>query len=203
MRTEHALAAGLALALLAGPATSQVVHLYEDFDAPGTTWAATIFSDEHISGVEAFTREPLSAGMGAPDTVPPLPINAGGDLEGRYSEGNSGGAFALTADVPGNTFSHGAMRGFVAIGAPDPFGSQSVAFLLRASLNPTPPFGSGLNAYTAHIARNVGYLPGTIMIDRRNPSQSAIRPAAGEKIASVDASGKIRRPATSSAKLRN
>ena len=149
----------LALSILAPvqrTAPLQVV-LSEDFDEPGTTWAATIFPDEFIPGGAAFTREELSSALGAPDTSPALPINAGGDLEGRYAEVSlSGGSFALGADTPANRFEDAALRGFLAIGNPDPFGGQTVGFLLRASVDPNPAFGSGLDAYTAEIVHNQG-----------------------------------------------
>lgn len=132
----------------------QIVRL-EDFDEPGTSWSATLFPDELILGGTVLTREPLTLAQGAPDTDPPLPINAGGDLEGRLFELTFGGSgYALTADVPENQVTDGAVRAFVAIGAPDPFGGQSVGLLVRASINPNPPFGSGLNAYTAEVIRN-------------------------------------------------
>jgi hypothetical protein len=131
--------------------------LLEDFDepGPGTSWNATLFPDEILGGGTQLVREPLTVAQGAPDTQPPLPINAGGDLEGRLYELTLGGSgYALTADMAENQLSDCAVRGFVAIGAPDPFGSQSVGLLIRASVNPNPPFGTGLNAYTAQVIRN-------------------------------------------------
>src|SRR5262245_14405962 len=60
--------------------------LIEDFDEVGSDWSNTHFPGEVIFGDGVFTREALDVALGAPDTQPPLPINAGGDLEGRYSE---------------------------------------------------------------------------------------------------------------------
>jgi hypothetical protein len=128
----------------------------EDFDEPGSglDWSATLFPESSLGG-STLTREPLTVAQGAPDTVPALPINAGGDLEGRLFEITAGGgSFALTEDTPENQLTDGAVRGFVAIGAPDPFGGQTVGLLVRASINPNPPFGTGLNAYVAQIVRN-------------------------------------------------
>lgn len=129
--------------------------LTESFEAPGTTWSATIFPDEFLLGA-ALSREPLSVGLGAPNTSPALPINAGGDLEGRYYETGlaATGGYALTADVPSNQLTDVALRGYVAIGNPDPFGSQSISFLLRANVTPRPIGPPRLNAYTATINRN-------------------------------------------------
>jgi hypothetical protein len=143
------------------------IVLREDFDEPGTSWAATLFPDEIIPGGAAFTREELSGALGAPDTSPPLPINTGGDLEGRYAEVTaSGGSYALGADVPSNRFEDAAIRGYLAIGAPDPFGGQTVGFLLRASVNPNPPFGTGLNAYTAEVVHNQGQPTALLVLAR-------------------------------------
>ena len=77
-----------ALLLLVCPqqGSSRIV-LHEPFDEPGTSWAATIFPDLHVLAGGAFTREPLSVALGAPDALPELPINAGGDLEGRRAVG--------------------------------------------------------------------------------------------------------------------
>lgn len=134
--------------------------LLEDFDQPGSglDWSATLFPAEIKPGGTAFTREPLTVAQGAPNTTPPLPINAGGDLEGRYAEVTvGGGSYALT--TPEVVLENGGIRAFVAIGAPDPFGSQSGGVLVRASVNPNPPFGTGVNGYTAEIARNGGGNP--------------------------------------------
>ena len=123
---------------------------FEDFDERGTTWAETIFPEVHGG---PFSREPLTTFQGALDTVPPLPISAGGDLEGRNVDAPSG-SFALAANVPANRFENGGIRGYVAFGIRSSFGSQSVGFLLRSSINPSPPFGSGLNAYMAYVDRS-------------------------------------------------
>jgi hypothetical protein len=123
---------------------------FEDFDERGTTWAATIFPEVNAG---SYSREPLTTALGAPDTVPPLPINAGGDLEGRYVEALAS-TFTLAANEPANRFEDGGIRGYLGFGVTSSFGSQSVGFLLRASINPSPPFGSGLNAYTAYVDRS-------------------------------------------------
>ena len=129
----------------------------EDFDRPGpaTSWIATFFPDEIRLGDSLLTRESLTISQGAPDTMPPLPINAGGDAEGRCSEQTfGGGAYALTADTPENRLTDCAVRGFVAIGVPNPSGGQNVGLLVRVNIDPNPPFGTGLNGYMAQVSRN-------------------------------------------------
>lgn len=138
----------------------------ESFDEPGTTWSNTRFPDVFgpgLPGAFAFVREPLDPLSGAPDTTPPLPINVGGDLEGRYVElGLAGsGAYALMRDDPANAIADVGVRGFVGIGNPDPFGSQSVGFVLRGSVN-----ASGrVDAYLAELVHNGGNL-GLLAVSR-------------------------------------
>jgi len=149
----------LALPLRSPPVQDSAV--FEDFDARGTSWAATIFPNVEASPNMGVSREPLSVDQGAPDTEPPLPINAGGDAEGRFCEEvlPASGSFALSAISPANVMRNGSIRAVVAFGVTDPFGSQIYGVLLRARINPNPPFGSGLNAYTAYIYRS-GAIPG-------------------------------------------
>ena len=158
----------LVLSLLSlTPQQSAQLVLREDFDEPGTAWSATLFPDLLLTGNTAFTREELSTALGAPSTIPPLPINAGGDLEGRFAEVTLGsGSYALTADTPENRLEDAALRGYVAIGNPDPFGGQTVGFLLRANIEPHPPFGTGLNAYTAEIVHNGGQTSASVYLSR-------------------------------------
>ncbi len=130
---------------------------FEDFDARGSSWAETIFPDVYIQGGAALSREPLSLGQGAPRTDPPLPINAGGDAEGRFFEATVPGqsSFALTANEPVSVFRDGGIRAFVAFGVTNSIGDQGVGLLLRAWINPPHYHSSGgLNAYTAFLFRN-------------------------------------------------
>lgn len=73
---------------------------FEAFDAPGTAWADQIFSDG--TGVRAASI------LSAPDTVPPLPINAGGDLEADVR------SFANMPNTSANRFSNGSIEGYLA-----------------------------------------------------------------------------------------
>ena len=145
--------APLALALPLGPVQDVA---FEDFDAPGSSWAQTIFSDVLAPPTNGLSREVLTVGQGAPDTFPPLPIAAGGDLEGRVFEVMvaGGSPFALMADEPENVFRDGAIRAVVAFGVTSSFGDQAAGVLLRARVGAGPPSGSHLHAYTAEIVRS-------------------------------------------------
>lgn len=137
----------------------------EDFDAPGTSWSATLFSDAHPGFNTALTREPLTVIRGAPDTVPPLPINAGGDAEGRMFETAvpASDAFALTANVPESHFRDGALSLHAAFGVTSAFGDQSVGPLLRASIRPVT---GRLDAYTALLTRTGGRNNAVLLLAR-------------------------------------
>jgi len=156
----------LLLSLALPPQGPSAITLLEDFDEPGTSWTETLFSEEHTAPGNPFTRESLAGVLGAPDTFPPLPINAGGDLDGRLTEisGISGSGFALTADVPQNQYEDVAVRGYV--GSAPLFGGPNVGFLVRASINPNPAFGSGLNAYTAILQTNATLPTATLLLGR-------------------------------------
>jgi hypothetical protein len=78
--------------------------LTENFDEAGTAWSSTIFSN--VSG--SAVRSDL-AGIG-PNTSPALPINQGGDLEGRLI----GSVDAQMPSVPANLFSDGTIDAYVA-----------------------------------------------------------------------------------------
>lgn len=57
---------------------------FEDFDEPGTDWANTLFIDSsHYPPDPGFDRGPQDETTRAPNAHPPLPINQGGDKEGR------------------------------------------------------------------------------------------------------------------------
>lgn len=144
--------APLALALPLGP-VQQVA--FEDFDAPGSSWAQTIFPDVHAAASNGLSREFLTVDQGAPVTFPPLPIAAGGDLEGRVFEAMvpGGNPFALMANTPENVFRDGGIRAVVGFGVPDSFGSQEANVLLRARVGAGPGPGSHLFAYSAGIVR--------------------------------------------------
>jgi hypothetical protein len=133
-------------ALTFAPLVPQAPGL-EDFDQAGSTWADTLFPAQLGLG-GAFVREPLGAGLGAPDTDPPLPINQGGDKEGRYFEQT----FAPTGAISTSLDVHCDVRieGYVGIGFPDPFGGRSVGFLLRGGYTPWS------TAYSATLNHNGG-----------------------------------------------
>jgi hypothetical protein len=128
---------------------------FEDFDARGDSWSTTLFPDVILAPSTGLTREPLTAALGAPETEPPLPINADGDAEGRVFEiaVPASHAFALTADTPAFEFRDGGIRLQAAFGVRSSFGSQSFGALLRASVDPSAPSGSGLQAYGALVLR--------------------------------------------------
>jgi hypothetical protein len=124
----------------------------EDFNGAGSTMAGTLFPDVISFGGGTFERQILAAGMGAPNTLPPLPINDAGDKEARYFEvGFAPASSALTADLPENIVRNQVIDGYVGIAYFEESGSRHVGFVLRADATPE------LNAYRAAIT----HLPDT------------------------------------------
>ena len=120
----------------------------ENFDEPGAAWSSTIFSNV-LLGAGHFDRDVLAAGSGVPSTTPALPINVGGDLEGRFLPTISGGVSGRV-QMPSNSgtiLQDGTMDGYIGIGYLSTFGSQTAMFCLRASAD-------GQNSYAATIGRN-------------------------------------------------
>ncbi len=123
-----------------GPAATA---LTENFDQPGTAWSSTIFST--YSGTA--TRTDLT-GIG-PNTTPPLPVNQGGDLEGRLTTD------AQMPSVPANFFSDGTIEAYV--GRPDRSQLQHTGLHIRCTGQP-----SMLTGYEAII---LFYTDGTAKAD--------------------------------------
>ena len=118
------------------PATSvATTTLTENFDAlSGGAWSS-LFPVTGGNAGFAFTSSALSAG---PNTTPPLPINQGGDIEGRM-----GGSFAwaLTANTASNIFSDGSIDAYLC--AETPALGISSGLIIRG--------GSGITATAAPV----------------------------------------------------
>ena len=110
--------------------------LTENFDAPGTDWSNTIFSD--TAGV--FSRSPLGSATAYPNTTPPLPINQGGDLEGDVL------GSALLPNLPPYQFNDGQIDAYILPARSDSFGYFNAGLYLRARRG-----ASGLNGYVAGL----------------------------------------------------
>ncbi len=144
------LTASLPLALVASLPLPPVAQGggFESFDEVGSSWSNTFFPNEQIFGDGIFVREALGPGLGAPTTNPPLPINQGGDKEGRYFEQTLAGTHCTTFSE--EVLCDVLVDGYLAIGFPDPFGGRNVGFILRSGSTPLP------TAYVAEIAHNSG-----------------------------------------------
>jgi uncharacterized repeat protein (TIGR01451 family) len=107
----------------------------ENFDAPGSAWSSSIFSDL----VGTASRIPLGTGQG-PNTTPPLPINQGGDQEAYF-----GGGTALRP-ATGNTFADGSIEAIIAPSQASPTLVNATLLLRGARVSPGYPDG-----YTATV----------------------------------------------------
>jgi len=114
----------------------------ESFDTSGNNWSNTTFPDAYFG---TFFREALGSGIGAPNASPPLPINQGGDKEGRQT---SLGGYRLTANVPANDVADVVIDGYVAIGSVSQKGTRSASFVARANVQT-----GKMNAYMADITQ--------------------------------------------------
>ena len=117
-----------ALAGLAASAASANVVVFERFNQAGNAWAASTFSNTILLGSGSnVERIVIPAGLGAPNTAPALPINEGGDKEGRFFEagGFFSGSYALTDPVPANELTDASIDGYVAFGFTSGTGTRS------------------------------------------------------------------------------
>ncbi len=114
--------AGTSAQLVAGSVTlsRDQITRSENFDAPGSAWDATLFTDAAGSP----GRSVLTSGQG-PDN-PLLPISQGGDFEAIFIAGN-----ALLPFTAENTFADGAIEAVVAPASPTA-GLVTTSLLLRA-----------------------------------------------------------------------
>ena len=117
--------------------------LVENFDEPGATWANTSFSTIIPSGGGTFERQALSTALGAPNTTPALPVNSGGDLEGRYYEAATAPTWSFA--VTTGSFTDATIDGYFGFGVVVPFGVPSMGLLLRESGKST----ASVNGYLA------------------------------------------------------
>ena len=137
------------LALLSAAASSaQQAPFLEDFDAPGSDMASSVFDQLIVSGGGTFHRDTLNASSGAPDENPELPINVGSDRELAYYEQSlaATGSYAFTSAQ----FNDVTIDGYVGIGYNSSFGSRSAAFVARM----TGTTIRSVDAYTALIAHH-------------------------------------------------
>lgn len=147
-----------AAALAASSASAQTV-IFEKFNQAGNDWTATQMSQLILpSAASAVERVVIPAGLGAPNTSPALPINEGGDKEGRFFEsgGVFGASYALTPPGSGTNITDGSIDGYVAFGVTDLTGTRSAGMLLRA----TEALGNvtGYIAILNHSSNNTGTL---------------------------------------------
>jgi hypothetical protein len=121
------------------PASGTSEPVTENFDAlAGGAWSAQFPVQGGNSGY-SYSSSMLTAG---PNTTPALPINQGGDIEGRVS-----GSFTwcYTTDTAANTFSDGTIEATI---APEtPASAMSAALILRGS-----PSGSAATGYVAMVS---------------------------------------------------
>ncbi|MBL9185109.1 MAG: M36 family metallopeptidase [Verrucomicrobiaceae bacterium] len=150
---------GGSVALYSSPALS--ITTTENFNAlTGNAWSSYFDVLGGNSGY-LFTSSSLTTG---PNTTPPLPINQGGDLEGRIT-GTYG--WALAADTASNTFADGSIESYLCIETPA--SSTSCGLILRGgtttSGTTTTPYGYLANiSHSSPTLANIslGYLNGTV-----------------------------------------
>ena len=131
----------------------------ENFDEAGTSWNNTIFSLQTSGAAGVYVRKALDATQGAPLTTPALPINQGGDLEGRFAPPSPNGSSRIIMPATAaNIMTDGSMEGFLAHGIVGTVGSHYGSFLLRTSAD-------GLNGYSATIGRGSA-TSGTVSITK-------------------------------------
>mgnify|MGYP002858231704 CR=1 FL=1 len=115
----------------------------ENFDGVGDAdFSATIFSD---TGSATHQRSELSTG---PATTPALPINQGGDMEGRLTGSKAAALMPATAD---NVFTDGSIEAY--LGPEDTSTFIYSGLLLRASRSGA---GGTINGYQAIVLTSVG-----------------------------------------------
>ncbi|WP_395741241.1 M36 family metallopeptidase [Prosthecobacter sp.] len=117
--------------ILAATASSPTI-VVEDFNASGVSWS-NLFTVQGGNPGYAFGRGPLSAG---PNTSPELPVNQGGDMEGRITGSY---AWCLAADTAANNFSDGSIDAYLC--AETPASLMSSALILRGSVVNGVPVG--------------------------------------------------------------
>ncbi len=130
----------------------------EGFDQNGSDWSVTDFPVIITSDGGTFERAPLSEGQGAPNTSPALPINRGGDKEGRYFEASPATSYSV-ALVDG--WAPPLLDGYVGIGNADSSASQRVGFLMNVFAESTI---ESLNAYVGLISHTGGSNTATLSI---------------------------------------
>ncbi len=161
-----------ALVSFAGSASAQTV-VFEKFNQSGNSWIASSLQNVRLNGTgSACERIVIGAGLGAPNTATPLPINEGGDKEGRFFEsgGVFEGSFALMPLLPDNILTDSSIDGYVAFGVTDLNGSRSASLLLRASM--TDGEVTGYIAHLIHREDNTGVV--SISVIRDNIIESAL-----------------------------
>lgn len=126
------------------PASTGTTTWTEDFDESGAAWSSTLFSatGPGPSGpASTLDRQVMTTG---PNTTPALPVNQGGDKEGRVGiDGSTSSSYMLPPLTAEHTFADGSIEGYM---APEGIiGFFNSHLLLRARLSST----NGLLGYSA------------------------------------------------------
>ncbi|MBX7211457.1 MAG: M36 family metallopeptidase [Verrucomicrobiaceae bacterium] len=125
---------------LAAASTSTATST-ENFDGGGTAWAGTIFSQ--AGGTATMDLQDMTTG---PAATPSLPVNTGGDFEGRI--GNASGFGSGYALLPSSNFADGSIEGYLAPENAAAGAGGMGAFMLRAS----PSATGGLQGYAGYAS---------------------------------------------------
>ena len=103
--------------------TAEISYSFENFNSG--QFADSIFGADGFHN--AFHCDPLYSSYNAPNTLPALPCNVGGDQEGRSV--NYGYAFtdSLSTSYPGQI-----IDGYIGFGVVTQYGGKSTGFMLRS-----------------------------------------------------------------------
>ncbi|MBC7772725.1 MAG: hypothetical protein H7210_09550 [Pyrinomonadaceae bacterium] len=139
------------LLVAAGSAPGQTYVVFEKFNEAGTAWSDTVFSStlQPVTGI--FERGQTAAGLGAPNTIPGLPVNESGDKEGRFfvTVAGTGNAYAFTPSTFANRITDGLVDGYISLGVLSLSGLRSAGLMLR-----TDQDGGVVNGYIAMITHD-------------------------------------------------
>ena len=146
------------------PLPSQGAILFEDFEERGSYWDNTIFPIVfHVIGYgnSIFAKDILISAIGAPDTMPPIPINSHGDKEGKFymldpPENGLATAIALTDTI--NAGANMSIDGYIGFGILDS-GTTYGGFLLRGSGVRSSEFsGYSIDVYYEPVNKAIIYI---------------------------------------------
>ncbi|MGV3664389.1 MAG: M36 family metallopeptidase [Prosthecobacter sp.] len=116
------------------PASTGVTTWTEDFDESGTTWSNTLFSVTGIGNngsMSTLDRQIMTTG---PSTTPALPVNQGGDKEGRVgTDGVLNSAYMLPPLTAEHVFADGSIEGYMVPEGISGFFNSHLLFRARLS----------------------------------------------------------------------